>query len=163
MMDQLSHFIAIKQDVTERKLIYAQLEASNQELTTLTDSERQQRFLAEGLVESSVVLNMSLELHAVLDRIFEQTRRIIPFLTADIVLIENDVATVVRQWWADQYSEARTIFENDSLKIQEFPIWERICTTKSAVMVSDTSVRKSMEHLFWNDMDSLLSGRPADL
>ena len=135
---QLSHFIAIKQDVTERKLIYAQLEASNQELITLSDSERQQRFLAEGLVESSVVLNMSLELHAVLDRIFEQTRRIIPYSTADIVLIDGDVATIVRQWWTDEYSDARTIFENDSLKIHEFPIWERICTTKSAVMVSDT-------------------------
>ena len=73
-----------------------------------------------------------------LDRIFEQTRRIIPFLTADIVLIENDVATVVRQWWTDQYSDERTILENDSLKIHEFPIWDRICTTKSAVMVSDT-------------------------
>ena len=81
---------------------------------------------------------MSLELHAVLDRIFEQTRRIIPFLTADIVLIENDVATVVRQWWTDQYSDERTILENDNLKIHEFPIWDRICTTKSAVMVSDT-------------------------
>ncbi len=110
---QLSHFIAIKQDVTERKLIYAQLEASNQELITLSDSERQQRFLAEGLVESSVALNMSLELHAVLDRIFEQTRRIIPYSTADIVLIEDHVATIVRQWWTDDYSDARTIFEND--------------------------------------------------
>ena len=48
---QLSHFVAIKQDVTERNLIHAQLEASNQELITLSDSERQQRFLAEGLVE----------------------------------------------------------------------------------------------------------------
>ncbi len=48
---QLSHFIAIKQDVTERKLIHAQLEESNRELIAITTSERQQRFLAEGLVE----------------------------------------------------------------------------------------------------------------
>ncbi len=34
---QLSHFIAIKQDVTESKVIYAQLEASNQELITLSE------------------------------------------------------------------------------------------------------------------------------
>jgi PAS domain S-box-containing protein len=135
---ELSHFIAIKQDVTERKLMYAQLEASNRELLTLSNSERQQRFLAEGLVESSAVLNMSLELHAVLDRIFEQTRRIIPFLTADIVLIDGEIATIVRQWWADAYADERTIVENDSLKIQEFPIWEKVCSTKTAVMVSDT-------------------------
>jgi len=145
---QLSHFIAIKQDVTERKLIYEQLEESNRELKTLTDSERQQRFLAEGLVESSVVLNMSLELHAVLDRIFEQTSRIIPYSTADIVLIEGNVATIVRQWWTDEYSDARTIFENDSLMIHEFPIWERICGTKSAVMVSDTQLEDQWNTYF---------------
>jgi PAS domain S-box-containing protein len=136
---ELSHFIAIKQDITERKLIYAQLEGSNWELQTLTASERQQRFLAEGLVESSVVLNMSLDLHAVLDHIFEQTRRTIPYLMADVVLIEAEVASVVRQW-GEGGPESRTISENDSLSLQEFPIWEEICATKSVYMIPDTSL-----------------------
>lgn len=136
----VSHFIAIKQDVTERKLIYSQLEESNRELTTLTTSERQQRFLAEGLVESSVALNMTLDLHAVLDHIFEQTRRTIPYLAADIVLIEAGVASVVRQWGFDERSEPRTIFEKDNLKLQEFPAWERICNSQAAVLIPSTQL-----------------------
>ena len=144
----LTHFIAIKQDITERKLIYSQLEESNRELKTLTASERQQRFLAEGLVESSVVLNMSLHLHAVLDRIFEQTRRTVPYLAADIVLIEPGVASVVRQWGFDSRSEGRTIFEKDSLKLQEFPVWERICQSQSTVLIPDTQGQSQWDTYF---------------
>ena len=144
---QISHFIAIKQDITERKLIYAQLEDSNRELRMITASERRQRFLAEGLAESSMVLNMSLELHAVLDHIFEQTRRTIPYLMADIVLIEDRVANVVRQW-GEGNPEARTIFENDSLPLQQFPIWENICETKSTFILPDTSLNDQWDSYF---------------
>ncbi len=83
-----------------------------------------------------------------LDRIFEQTRRIIPYVTADIVLIENNFATIVRQWRSDEYSDARTLSENESLKIHEFPIWERICATESAVMVSDTQLEEQWNTYF---------------
>jgi PAS domain S-box-containing protein len=136
---EISHFIAIKQDVTERNLIYSQLEDSNRDLRKLTASERQQRFLAEGLVESSVALNMSLELHAVLDRIFEQTRRTIPYLIADVVLIQDGVANVVQRWGGNS-PELGTIPENENLRMVDFPIWEQILETKSAVMISDTSL-----------------------
>lgn len=134
---QISHFIAVKQDITERKLIYAQLEDSNRDLQTLSASERQQRFLAEGLIESSMALNMSLELHAVLDHIFEQTRRTIPYLMADVVLIDEGVANVVRQWGKVADVDAKDISENNTLKLQDFPIWERICATQSPVIVAD--------------------------
>lgn len=137
---QVSHFIAVKQDITERKLMYAELEDSNRDLQILTASERQQRFLAEGLIESSMALNMSLELHAVLDHIFEQTRRAIPFLMADVVLIEDGAANVVRQWGMVAHADAKTISENSTLKLEDFPIWERICTTKSPVMIADTAL-----------------------
>ncbi len=157
---QISHFIAIKQDVTERKLIYSQLEDSNRELTTLTTSERQQRLLAEGLVESSVVLNMSLELHAVLDRIIEQTRRTIPYLMADIVLIDEDIANVVRQWGFETHTSTRTVFEHDNLKLQDFPTWEEICATKSVVMISDTRLEDQWNTYFRMDWVRSYLGAP---
>jgi signal transduction histidine kinase len=115
---------------------------------TLTLSERQQRLLAEGLVESSVALNMSLELHAVLDRIIEQTRRTIPYRMADIMLIDQDVVTVVRQWVVEADANPRTIFENDTLKLHDFPIWDQICSTKSAIMISDTSLESQWKTYF---------------
>lgn len=144
----ISHFIAVKQDITERKLMYSQLEDSNRELTTLTAAERQQRLLAEGLVESSVVLNMSLELHAVLDHIIEQTQRTIPYRMADIVLIEDGIATVARQWDFEIHENVRTIFKNDELKLQDFPAWETICTTKSEIMISDTQLEHTWSNYF---------------
>ncbi len=95
-----------------------------------------------------MALNMSLDLHAVLDHIFEQTRHTIPYQLADVVLIEEDVATVVRQWGGEDRFEIRNVFENDSLKLQEFPIWEKICITKSAIMIPDTQLEKQWSTYF---------------
>ncbi len=146
---QISHFISIKQDVTERNLIQAQLEASNRELTALTLSERQQRRLAEGLVESSVVLNMNLELDSVLDHIFEQTRLTIPYLIADIVLIEDDHARLARQWGFEGHPEARTVhFESGDLPIHQFPMWENIRATQSTELIPDTTLEKRWDPYF---------------
>jgi PAS domain S-box-containing protein len=139
---QVSYFIAIKQDVTERKFMYAQLEESNRELTVISHAERQQRLLAEGLAESSVALNMNLELDTVLDHIFEQTRRTIPYQRADIVLIEAGKANVVRQWGA----RSTTVSPNESLPLEEFPLWKKISATKSVVTIPDTDLEKQ-----WNN------------
>ncbi|HEX9838084.1 MAG TPA: PAS domain S-box protein, partial [Anaerolineales bacterium] len=144
---ELSHFIAIKQDVTERKFIDAQLQESNRQLKTLSESEHRQRLLAEGLAESSIVLNMSLELDSVLDHIFEQTRRTIPFSVADVALIEDDQIRIARTWgYGEGPKETSDFGGNDkNHTINDFPIWETICETKSIKLIPDTSLEKQWE------------------
>jgi PAS domain S-box-containing protein len=159
--DQISHFIAIKQDVTERKLMYAQLEESNRQLTSISRLEHQQRLLAEGLVESSVVLNMNLELDSLLDHIFEQTRRTIPYLIADIVLIRDGVVHVARQWGFENHPEAKTLsFDHGDLPIHKFPIWEIICLTRSTKLIPDTSLEDKWDPYFGMNLIRSYLGAP---
>ncbi len=77
-------------DVTERKRADKQLERQNQELVTLSEAERKQRQLAEGIAQATLALNESLDMETVLDRIFEIARRIIPFTGANIALVTPD-------------------------------------------------------------------------
>jgi len=141
---EISHFIAIKQDVTERKFIDAQLQESNRQLTALSESEHRLRLLAEGLAESSIVLNMSLDLDSVLDHIFEQTRRTIPFTVADVALIEEGQVHIARKWgYGEASKDANGFGRNDgNHTLNEFPIWETVCETKSTKLIPDTSLEK---------------------
>ena len=144
---EISHFIAIKQDITERKFIDAQLQESNRQLTALSESEHRQRLLAEGLAESSIVLNMSLDLDSVLDHIFEQTRRTIPFTVADVALIEDGQVHIARKWGYGEASHDASGANRDhgNLALNEFPIWETVCETKSTKLISDTSLEKGWQ------------------
>jgi PAS domain S-box-containing protein len=144
---EISHFIAIKQDITERKFIDAQLQESNRQLTALSESEHRQRLLAEGLAESSIVLNMSLDLDSVLDHIFEQTRRTIPFTVADVALIEDGQVHIARKWGYGEASHDASDVDRDdgNLALNEFPIWETVCETKSTKLIPDTSLEKGWE------------------
>jgi hypothetical protein len=86
-------------DVTERKRADKQLERQNQELLALSAAERNQRQLAEGMAQAAMALNETLELETVLDRIFEQARRIIPFTGANIALMAPDNRLVIVRIW----------------------------------------------------------------
>ena len=86
---QISYFIAIKQDVTEQKFASEQLEQVNRELLTISELEHKQRILAEGLIDSMAALNSSLELDSVLDRIMEQAQRVIPAMAVATILIRG--------------------------------------------------------------------------
>lgn len=74
--------LGIGQDITRRKAI---------EL-----AEREQRQLAEALSKTALVLNSSLDFSAVLDHILNQIGEVIPHHTANIMLVEDSIARIVR-------------------------------------------------------------------
>src|SRR5262249_33474996 len=87
--------------------------------------------------------------HSLLDRIVEQTRRIIPYSIADIVLIKDGVARVARQWGFEDHAEARTLsLEAAGFPIQKLPIWEKICVSQSAKLIADTRLEKEWDSYF---------------
>lgn len=59
-------------------------------------SEREQRALAEALRDTASALNGTLNLDELLGRILVQVERVVPSDTANIMLIENGIARVVR-------------------------------------------------------------------
>jgi len=62
-------------------------------LKQIQEAERQQRHLAEALVDIAGSISSSLELDDVLDRILDSLDRVVPHDASNVVLIDNDVTS----------------------------------------------------------------------
>ncbi|MBL8130568.1 MAG: GAF domain-containing protein [Anaerolineae bacterium] len=96
--ETLTHMILV--DITKRRRAEA--------------AEQDQRALSAALATTTAALNSSLDLHEVLDRILEQVQHLIPCDFINIMLIENDYATVVR---SRGYEQAMDIEEYLAVKL----------------------------------------------
>lgn len=125
-------------DVTERKRAEIQLERQNQDLQNLSIAESKQRQLAEGLVQSMLALNSSLELDEVLNNILDQIHHSIPFESGNIVLIEkNDLRIVHQHDLTDKLEELDV--PDDPFRLENFPILEKICSTHQPALIEDSA------------------------
>ncbi|MDE3088176.1 MAG: GAF domain-containing protein [Chloroflexota bacterium] len=66
------------------------------ELRRAEEAEREQRVLAEAMRDVAAALNSTLDFEKVLDRILENVGRVVPHDAANIMLVENGSARVVR-------------------------------------------------------------------
>lgn len=83
--EELTHINeTLKQEIAERR--------------RAEESERDQRMLAEALTETGSVLNSTLELDKVLDRLLGSIAAVVPHEAANIMLMEGDSAHIVRHW-----------------------------------------------------------------
>lgn len=73
--------VLVNRDVTERKQVEA--------------AEREQRLLAEALRDTSAAINSTLNLPEILDQILVYVERVLPYDSATVMLLDDDVARVV--------------------------------------------------------------------
>ncbi|GEM_PF-682977 len=137
--NEIGHFIAIKQDITEQKKANEAVQKANEELLLMSQAEHQQRLLAEGLVQSLIALNTSLDLTSVLDQIMEQALRVIPATAVAIILVQDKQAIIARQLGKKSYPKA-TGSLSDTLSIDSFPLWKTLCEKNEAVIVPDATL-----------------------
>jgi PAS domain S-box-containing protein len=136
-------------DVTERKRAQLQLARRNQELLEMSNAERRQRELAEGLVQSIVVLNSSLDLDYVLNTILEQLRRSVPFSMAGITLIEGSSVRVVRYTGIDNHPESDRAIGAD-YPLKDYSLLKRISSTQQPIYIEDVN-----ESPYWSSVPGL--------
>jgi PAS domain S-box-containing protein len=163
-------FVGVCTDITERKQAEETLQEANEllehrvaERTTelsranqvlqqeITEreraerAEREQRLLAEALTDTAAVLNETLDLNEVLDRILTHVARVVPpHDTAGVMLIEDDiyVRTIrFREYTADGVV---TTPESDRFYLDSLPNLRRILDTDGPIIISDTN-----EHPDW--------------
>ncbi len=151
---QISHFIAIKQDVTERKLIYAQLEESNRELTSLSMLERQQRKVAEILSEASVALAQTLDIQHVMETILDYVELVLPVDATFLILSEGDDQFRVRGVRASKEQGKVMNLLNQSIDLLNEPIVKPFFEKEKSTLIRD-----SQALAVWNPPDELADMR----
>jgi PAS domain S-box-containing protein len=115
----------IARDVTERRLA--------------EESEREQRVLAEALRDTATALNSTLDLDQVLERILENVGRVVPHDGANIMLVEDDLARVVRSTGYAQ-SEGGAAKVNDlSFVVHQTRNFHTMAQTGQPCVIPDTN------------------------
>jgi diguanylate cyclase (GGDEF)-like protein len=118
-------------DVTERRKMEA--------------AEREQRILAEALVDTAVALAGTQQLDEVLERILMNASRVVPHENANIMLVEEGVARVVKCInYRDPAAEefARSI----RMVVSSNPNLSRMSATRKPVVIPDTRLEKEWVH-----------------
>ena len=148
---QITHFIAIKQDITERKQTEEKIEQRNTELQIISTAERNQRQFSEALIEAALILNRSLKLSEVLSLILEQIRGTIPYQFADILFLEGDTFYDASHrgepGWRSPQADVNARF-----LLEDFPLLKRMRQSGKPILVSDSGEEPDwipMEGFVW--------------
>lgn len=102
-------------------------------------TEREQRVLAEALAETAAILNRSLDLDEVLDRILQQVGRVVPHQGANIMLINDEGIARTRR--SHGYREGYPISSyllNNGFDVREAVTLQTMIETRRALVIADT-------------------------
>ncbi len=113
-------------DITQRKL------AENK--------EADQRKLAEALASTAAVINSSLDLNDVLDKILENVDKVVPSETANIALVDiNHIARFVKVKGYEKYGTEK-IVPTIECRVDEIPNLKRMAETGKALLNPNTEI-----------------------
>jgi PAS domain S-box-containing protein len=115
----------------------------------LETAERDQRVLAEVLADTAEALNSTLNLDEVLDRILDNIGRVVPHEAANIMLIEDGLARVVRARGYERWVVPEEV-KGLRLRVIDVPNFQRMAETGQAVIFSTTSAEAE-----WVDLASM--------
>jgi PAS domain S-box-containing protein len=142
---EITHFVAVKQDITERKQAEDRLERYNQDLLALSKAERDQRQLAETLTAANLALTQSLSLETVLETLLDYIARLVPYDSANVMLLEAESRLAVRvtrgyERWSNVELVSAITFD-----VQTAPVLNTLLTTRRSYLVPDTRLEPSWQ------------------
>ncbi len=116
----------------------------------LYTAERDQRRWAQALEAAAAALNTTLDLDEVLHRILEQVENVVPAEASNVMLVEGDVARIVK-WRGYEHleGEGAPAASDYILRIADFPILTRIARTGEPVVVASTATEPDWAWLEW--------------
>lgn len=118
------------------RLIGAITEITEQKHAEL--AEREQRNLAEALVDISTAINSTLDMDSVLDAILTTTARVVPYDAASITLIDaHNIARVVRSKGFEHIADPSALAALQ-LPVDQLPDLREIVATQRPVIIDDT-------------------------
>ncbi len=114
------------------------------------EMERDQRKLAEALRNTGRALQSSLKLDTVLDQILVHIETVIPYDSANLMLVENSHARVVRrQGYQDLHPDLLASIDKTEIRINKFSTLAEMTETKAPLIIPNTQTDPR-----WVDTDS---------
>ncbi|MEJ2711070.1 MAG: GAF domain-containing protein [Anaerolineales bacterium] len=102
------------------------------------EKERRQRQLLEALSDSETAIHQSLDLDQVLDSILDHTLWLVPGKSANIMLLQDERAFIVRHHGYDYIPGAEQTLKNATFPL-EAPFFKKMLQTGQAVWVPDVT------------------------
>ena len=112
----------------------------------LYESERQQRILAETLRDIGLVLSGSLRAGTILDTLLEQIGRVVPFDSANVMLLQGDRVRVASHRGYERFGLAEWISRLD-LPIERLTGIEHMAKTRHPYVISDVQADPSWQSI----------------
>ena len=106
-------------------------------LKNAQNAEREQRLFAEVMSANAAVMSRSLELNEVLDHLLQHLAPTFPFVTADILLLENGIARISRStgFYTAEYSQSLLTAR---LRASQIPNLSQMMASGEPHLISDT-------------------------
>ena len=138
-----------------------QLECHVQQLQLTQEAEREQRKLAEALREVGIALSATLDFEELLDSLLDQIGRVIPYDTANIMLVEEQHIRVVRTRGYDKFglNVVRELFSTP-LDIATTVNLRRMSETGEALVIPDTNTYPEWMRLNMSEHVQSWAGAP---
>ena len=109
-------------------------------------TEKDQRDFAEALADTAAVINSSLDLNDVLDRILENVAKVVPHDGATIALVtEQGTAKFAAVKKSDKYGSMETLLSLD-LDVMEMTDFKEMSETRKPKIIADTYKDSDWEH-----------------
>lgn len=134
---RFSGTLHIARDITERKRAAA--------------AEQQQRQLAETLRQIAAFLNSTLDRDALLDQVLAAVNRVVSYDAAEIMLLADDVASIVRHQGYEQFDAAAALEERE-FPLRQFDTLRHMAETGEPLAIPDVDTDprwRSMPGLDW--------------
>src|SRR5262249_50373404 len=123
-----THFLAIQEDITARKLLDEALRKSEQ-------AEREQRIFAEALRDMTAALVSILDPEIVMTRILETIGRVVPHDAADIMLLRGKTVRIAySHGWSSSGGMSSSGREFD---VESVPDFVRMTITGQSCLIPD--------------------------
>jgi PAS domain S-box-containing protein len=100
--------------------------------------EHNQRTLAEALRDTAAAVNSTLDFEAVLDQIMANVGRVAPFDAANIMLVEEGVARIVRNYPDTGASQRRQWLADLRLNVSQTANLRQMTQTRQPILIEDT-------------------------
>jgi len=122
------HYEGVLEDITER----VQAERELQKTRDRVEVERAQRMLAETLHDIANLITRTLDFDDVIQQIFKNLKRLIPFNSASLILFQDDEIHIT----AGQNIDNIDYLKSQRYKLSDDPISRQIIETRQPVIIN---------------------------